>query len=170
MKGGSEKSGGRTIRIEQVSWVNEEGIQIHWKNGDKESVWVTPAQGMGIVIGRDIGISADRDLPTFHAEMVKIEALEDEAHALAEKEVILPPAIGEALLVLFSPKNRADAVMGDLEERFNEEVNAKGAKRARLLYWARVLRSVGPLLWVKIRHAGILAALFEIGRRWGGLS
>jgi hypothetical protein len=33
---------------------------------------------------------------------------------------------------------------------------------------AAVLRSIGPLLFVKIRKAGLIA--LEIGRRWGSLS
>jgi len=82
----------------------------------------------------------------------------------------LPPTMGEALLVLFCPKNRVDAVIGDLEERFHEHIKSKGKRRARLLYWAAVLRSIGPVLWIKLRRAGLIALLLEIGRRWSGLS
>jgi hypothetical protein len=80
----------------------------------------------------------------------------------------LPPAMGEALLVLFCPKNRARYVMGCLEENFHEDIRTKGNRRAKLLYWAAVLRSIGPLLWVKLRRAGLIALLLEIGRRWCG--
>jgi hypothetical protein len=76
-----------------------------------------------------------------------------------------PPAFGEALVVLFAPKHRIDAVLGDLSERFVEEIAEKGLERAKLLFWARVARSIGPLLWLKVRKFGILAALFEFGRR-----
>src|SRR5882757_2902937 len=68
-----------------------------------------------------------------------------------------PPALGEALLVLFCPKNRARHVMGDLGELFQEDINTKGPRRAKLLYWSAVLRSIGPLLWVKVRKAGFIA-------------
>ena len=81
-----------------------------------------------------------------------------------------PPVLGEVLLVLFCPKNRVDPVMGDLKERFTEDVFAKGRKYAKLLYWAAVLRSIGPLLWIKVRRAGLIALLLEISRRWSGLS
>jgi hypothetical protein len=60
--------------------------------------------------------------------------------------------------------------MGDLAETFKENVKDKGERRAKLLYWAAVLRSIGPLLWVKVRKAGLFALLIEIGRRWSGLS
>jgi hypothetical protein len=42
----------------------------------------------------------------------------------------------------------------------------RGNRRAKLLYWAAVLRSIGPLLWVKLRRAGLIALLIDIGRRW----
>jgi hypothetical protein len=86
------------------------------------------------------------------------------------EELPQPPVLGEALLVLFCPKNRARYVMGDLEELFHEDLKTKGQRRAKLLYWAAVLRSIGPLLWVKVRKAGLIALVLEIGRRWNGMS
>jgi hypothetical protein len=86
-----------------------------------------------------------------------------------ENAARLPPALGEALLLLFCSKNRARHVMGDLEEIFHEDIKTKGKRRAKLLYWAAVLRSIGPLLWVKLRRAGLIALLLEIGL-WCGLS
>lgn len=81
-----------------------------------------------------------------------------------------PPVLGEALLALFCPKNRARHVMGCLEEIFHEDIKTKGKRRAKLLYWAAVLHSIGPLLCVKVRKAGLIALLLEIGRRWSGMS
>jgi hypothetical protein len=81
------------------------------------------------------------------------------------EELPQPPVLGEALLVLFCSKNRARYVMGDLEELFHEDLKTKGQRRAKLLYWAAVLRSIGPLLWVKVRKAGLIALVLEIGRR-----
>jgi hypothetical protein len=112
------------------------------------------------------------DIKTLYQHVGIRALLADPATSMARapEQLSKPPAFGEALIVLFCPKNRIEAVMGDLEERFTEELASKGERRARLLYWARVIRSIGPLLGVKIRRAGILAALFEIGRRWGDLS
>lgn len=81
---------------------------------------------------------------------------------------VLPPGSGEVLITLFAPKNRIDALLGDLAECFAEDVEVRGEQRAKLLYWARVTRSIGPLLWTKIKRAGWLAIVFEIGRRWIG--
>ena len=97
-------------------------------------------------------------------------ALKLKEPAAEEDAALLPPAMGEALVVLFCPKNRARYVMGCLEENFHEDIRTKGQRRAKLLYWAAVLRSIGPLLWVKLRRAGLTALLLEIGRRWSGLS
>jgi hypothetical protein len=81
-----------------------------------------------------------------------------------------PPVLGETLLVLFCPKNRARHVMGDLEELFQEDIKTKGGRRAKFLYWAAVLRSIGPLLWMKVRGTGFIALVLEVGRHWSGMS
>jgi hypothetical protein len=81
-----------------------------------------------------------------------------------------PPVLGEALLVLFCPRRRVKHVRGDLEEIFNEDVKTRSVRRAKLLYLCGVLHSIGPLLWLKLRKAGLIALLIEVGRRWGGLS
>lgn len=80
----------------------------------------------------------------------------------------VPPGLAEAIVVLFGPKRRVDAILGDLTERFNEEIVQKGSKRARLLFWARVVRSVGPLFLAKIRKAGLFVVIYEFGRRFIG--
>jgi hypothetical protein len=112
--------------------------------------------------GRDVGIGEGPKVIVYPARVI-LEVKEPTAYQNA-------PAIAEALLVLFCPRNRIDALMGDLEERFHEHIRMKGKRRAKLLYWAAVLRSIVPLLWVKVRKAGWIALLFEIRRRWGGLS
>jgi hypothetical protein len=76
-----------------------------------------------------------------------------------------PPAVGELLLVLFSPKNKVNAVMGDLEERFHEHVITKGKRRAIQLYWMGVLSSIWPLLLAKIRKARVFGERFPSGHR-----
>jgi hypothetical protein len=120
--------------------------------GNRE--WYSPT-------GRDIGIGDREDLK------IVVPALEVvfEKSTLKETASTTPPAVGEALLLLFCAKKRCEAVLGDLAEAFAEEVASKGERHAKVLFWARVIRSIGPLLWMTIRRAGILAALFEIGRR-----
>jgi hypothetical protein len=141
----------KVIKVDEIHWTNEGGISVVWGNASGDNVvWSTPA-----------GISADRDLPILYPKGMTV--LTDSAPL--EKEVVAPPATGEFLIELFCTKNRVDAVMGDLAERFHEHVRSKGERRAELLYWAGVLRSIGPLLWVKVRKAGLIALLLEIGHR-----
>jgi hypothetical protein len=79
-----------------------------------------------------------------------------------------PPVIGESLILLLCPTNRADAILGDLAEQFESEAQKKGIRRATLLYWVRSIRSFGPLLISKLRNTGIWLFVIEIGRRWIG--
>ncbi len=76
----------------------------------------------------------------------------------------IPPAFAQFLIIIVSPSKRASAILGDLQEEFDRDLSM-GVERARLLYWARCLRSLGPLLVTKIKRAGIIAAVIELGRR-----
>jgi predicted DNA-binding protein (UPF0251 family) len=57
-----------------------------------------------------------------------------------------PPRLAEFLLTLFVPPSRADAMVGDLNERLASECKKLGRHRAVRLYWAHTLRSLWPLL------------------------
>jgi hypothetical protein len=57
-----------------------------------------------------------------------------------------PPGMAEFLLTLFATTPRAEAAIGDLNERFADECKKLGRQRALRLYWARTLRSLWPLL------------------------
>jgi hypothetical protein len=54
--------------------------------------------------------------------------------------------MAEFLLTLFATTPRAEAAIGDLNERFADECKKLGRQRALRLYWARTLRSLWPLL------------------------
>jgi hypothetical protein len=68
-----------------------------------------------------------------------------------------PPVLAEFLLTLLATTRRADAMIGDLNERFTRECREFGRDRAVRLYWARALRSLGPLLWRAIGKVVISA-------------
>jgi hypothetical protein len=74
-----------------------------------------------------------------------------------------PPAIAEFSLTILATTRSADAMIGDLNERFARECREFGRDRAVRLYWARTLRSLGPLLWRAIgkvvRWGVVLAVL-----------
>jgi hypothetical protein len=54
--------------------------------------------------------------------------------------------LAEFLLTLFAATHHAEAVIGDLNERFGDECRKIGRPRAIRLYWARTLRSLWPLM------------------------
>jgi hypothetical protein len=77
----------------------------------------------------------------------------------------VPPSLAEWLIALLVPQRRSDAVLGDLEEHFQRNIISRGLQRARALYWAETLRSIGPILWMKAKQLGVLALVAEIWRR-----
>jgi hypothetical protein len=76
-----------------------------------------------------------------------------------------PPAVSEFLFSLFGPKDRIDSMLGDLEELFHSDLEAGNARRARWRYRGRVWRSLGPLIFNKLKNWGFFAFVFEICRR-----
>lgn len=51
----------------------------------------------------------------------------------------------------------AEAIVGDINEHFTRECRELGRDRAVRLYWARTLRSLGPLLWRAIGKVVVAA-------------
>jgi hypothetical protein len=73
-----------------------------------------------------------------------------------DDEVQPPPPWAEFLLELFAAKKTRDALLGDYNEEFHKNcMEPGGVARARRIYWAGVLRSLTPLIWSKVRHAGL---------------
>jgi hypothetical protein len=91
------------------------------------------------------------------------------ACASSKEERTLPPKAGEALLLLFCSRHLADVIAGDLQERFEADVQNAGLRRAKFRYWIRVVRSAGPLIFARLRNWGLFAAALEYGRRKIGL-
>jgi hypothetical protein len=62
-----------------------------------------------------------------------------------------PPRHAEWLLIALASSRHAEAAIGDLNEQYANDYLHFGAARAARLYWARTIRSIGPLL---LRLAG----------------
>jgi len=77
-----------------------------------------------------------------------------------------PPRIAESLLTVFATSSRAEAAIGDLNERFADECKKLGQRRAVRLYWARTLRSLWPLLRLAIGRALKWGAVVATVRRF----
>jgi hypothetical protein len=65
------------------------------------------------------------------------------------------------------PNAKGDALLGDLEERFNRIARDAelGPAYARFWYWFQVLVSLPPLAWPCIKRLTGLAALYEAIRK-----
>ncbi len=76
-----------------------------------------------------------------------------------------PPKIAEFLLTALATSRAAEAMVGDLTERFADECEKFGHQRAVRLYWARTLRSLWPLLRRAIGKALKWGAVIAAVRR-----
>jgi hypothetical protein len=70
-----------------------------------------------------------------------------------------PPGVAEVILGLVTSDKMREAVRGDYEEEFHANCIKIGRDRARRMYWAGVLHSALPLVWNKVREAGIFGLL-----------
>jgi hypothetical protein len=103
------------------------------------------------------------------AESPPVEATSVPTGHSAEN-VAAPPAISEFFLTALSDAKKADAIIGDLNERFHADCvdPTIGPKRARLRYRASVFRSLRPLFWRWLKRAGLVGLLIDAFRRWTG--
>jgi hypothetical protein len=81
------------------------------------------------------------------------------------------PRTAEALLCIFARAKDIDALMGDFEELYaRDTASGMSQSRAVVRYWARVLRSVGPLACRAIKRVGMVGLIAAAIRAisWGG--
>jgi hypothetical protein len=71
-----------------------------------------------------------------------------------------PPMHAEKLIYLILPaSDTTDAIIGDLEERYERAANRYGVKYANGWYWRQALGSVVPFLWNRVRKILTLTAV-----------
>jgi hypothetical protein len=75
-----------------------------------------------------------------------------------------PPQTAEWLFAMFAPTKSADAQLGDLQEMFENDSKRVGTRRAERLYWTRVIRSIAPAAWQKLKKLGWLGIIIDYGR------
>jgi len=95
----------------------------------------------------------------------KLDAQRERLDELDDTSDTNPPGLAQFLARLLSPKEHGETILGDLQEIFQRDCKAFGRRRARLLYWSGTIRSVGPLVFTKLRNWGLFAAVIEYGRR-----
>ena len=76
------------------------------------------------------------------------------------------------LLYLFMAPQNWDALVGDLEERYNFIRKKFGARRANFWYWVQVITSLSPIIWAAtkklLKAVSGVAALVQMWRRIRG--
>lgn len=90
--------------------------------------------------------------------------------ALEEVAPATPPAMPEFFLAMLLPSDTAAAMLGDFSERFAVEASDPkiGERNARVRYWGRALRSVGPLTWACLKRLGVIALVINAIKRFAG--
>ena len=80
-----------------------------------------------------------------------------------------PPTVAEWLMMIISKPEAREGRIGDLEQQFQANVKRFGLKRAKRLYWAEVIRAVGPLIFQAIKRLGLYTLALAGFKKWIGL-
>lgn len=82
---------------------------------------------------------------------------------LQERE---PSRLAEFLVLLCVKKRYSGAILSDLEEVFERDLDAgMSLRRARIRFWGRALHSVAPQLWALAKRVGLVGILVDYARR-----
>lgn len=77
-----------------------------------------------------------------------------------------PPALAEMLLTAVVKGKYRDALIGDLNEKFQCWINqGYSIARARRLYWSEALEALGPLIWTKLKRVGVISVVAVAAKR-----
>ncbi len=105
-------------------------------------------------------VLANRALRQSSADLkVRLESL-----ASRIGEPICPPVFAELLISWLAPENTAQALLGDLQEMFENNVSRLGERQARRKYWMQVVVSFRPLGWQWIKRTTLLSLLVDYFR------
>jgi hypothetical protein len=115
-------------------------------------------------------LEADNVAPsTFSAVVAQLEVAIATSRAKTKSGSAItihdPPNVAEFLLAALATTRAAEAMIGDLNERFATECKEFGRDRAVWLYWAHTLRSLWPLLKRAVAKAVKWGAVIAAVRR-----
>jgi hypothetical protein len=105
---------------------------------------------------------------TVQAARVQAARVARESAQTGQKES-KPPRLAEYCISFLAPENTAQALLGDLQEMFQENVRRLGEKEARRKYWMQVVASARPLVWTWIKRIGLFTAFVDYVRSKFGL-
>lgn len=155
------------------------------KNGDDEKqdnstrgVWITYHDDMvlKVALGNLLIQKKIESVRIEHKKLrVMIEAAQERLDKVSQESAAQPskrsspPASAAILLAFVAPKHSAQALLGDLEEMFQRNVDKFGDRAARRIYWFEAARSVWPLVWRLIKRMGFITLVVDYVRSKFGL-
>jgi len=81
-------------------------------------------------------------------------------HEAWEKVRPEPSKWGEFFILVFAQKKDAEALMGDLAELYDRELaTGMSRRRVRARYWGRLVKSIFPEVWAKLKNFGLIGLL-----------
>jgi hypothetical protein len=86
--------------------------------------------------------------------------------AIKAQNAAAPPKIVEFCLAALLSRAKGDAIIGDLNERFQRDLKQYDIRRARRLYSARTIKSLWPLFRQFAARAFRLGVVIESVRRY----
>jgi hypothetical protein len=106
-----------------------------------------------------------KDYPKDPIRLVSVDSWEETDEPRKRRSIGLPPVGGERILAWILPFERAEAVLGDLDEKFRKRI-ARGVSKNEAVTWYywHVARSSGHFLFeLALRFIGIEQLLHKIG-------
>ena len=80
----------------------------------------------------------------------------------------MPPKHADHLIHRLLSEKYAEAVAGDLEERWDRTARTCGIRHATCWYYSQIIRSVAPFAWAAVRRISGIEFAFEVWRRFRG--
>jgi len=69
------------------------------------------------------------------------------------------------IIDISTPRQEADAILGDLEEGFKKRARKQSRAYAQLWYASQAIRSIWPLLWAATKGLMSISAVTELLKR-----
>lgn len=109
-----------------------------------------------LVLGEDV---KPENIETEQA--VHLEEIEDKYNKVDQETK--PPINARFLLTCILPRESREAVLGDLEEDYQDVAEEFGEKRANIFYWCQVAKSLGPLVSDRLKSIwdAVVGAVIE---------
>ena len=85
------------------------------------------------------------------------------------KDKNYPPIYAEKIIMLIANNIYRDGLIGDMEEKYINNVIKFGTRRARCIYWVETLWTIGPLVERALNRSGLYTFALAGLKKWIGL-